>query len=315
MRIGLFAHVRGFGLDASLPELLRRFERAEADGFASVWSAHLIGDSYDALTLLALAGQVTKTVELGTSVIPTYPHHPAALAQQALTVQEATGNRLILGIGLSHQPIIEDMLGLDFSKPVRHMREYLTVLAALLSGGAVDFRGDEYRVHMRLDVPETTPPPILVAALGPQLLKLAGSLTDGIIPAFGGPRYLAQAIPQVRAAAQLAGRPAPRIAACFPVAVADDHTAARAAANERFGPYVVLPSYRRALDIEGSADVAGAVILGTEAEVANQVKHLTEVGVTDLVVSPFAIDSIPGTVERTYECLADLARSSMVRPS
>jgi F420-dependent oxidoreductase-like protein len=315
MRIGLFAHVRGFGLDASLPELLRRFERAEADGFASVWSAHLIGDSYDALTLLALAGQVTRTVELGTSVIPTYLHHPAALAQQALTVQAATNNRLILGIGLSHQPIIEDLLGLDFSKPVRHMREYVTVLTALLSGAKVDFQGDEYRVRMRLDVPETTPPPILVAALGPQMLKLAGSLTDGIIPAFGGPRYLVQVIPRVRAEAQMAGRPAPRIAACFPVAVADDHAAARTAANERFGQFVALPSYRRALEIEGSADVTGAVILGTEAEVADQMKHLADVGVTDLVVSPFAIESIPGTVERTYECLADLAKSSRVRAS
>jgi F420-dependent oxidoreductase-like protein len=313
MRIGLFAHVRGFGLDASLRELLRRFERAEADGFASVWSAHLIGSSYDALTLLALAGRVTETVELGTSVIPTYPHHPAALAQQALTVQAATHNRLILGIGLSHQPIIEDLLGLDFSKPVRHMREYVTVLRALLSGTKVDFQGEEYRVRMRLDVPETTPPPILVAALGPQMLKLAGSLSDGIIPAFGGPRYLAQAIPQVRAAAQAAGRPAPRIVACFPVAVADDHTAARAAANERFAEYLTLPSYRRVLDLEGSADMTGGVILGTEAEVADQVKLLAEVGVTDLVVSPFAIASIPGTVERTYECLAHLARSSRVR--
>jgi F420-dependent oxidoreductase-like protein len=315
MRIGLFAHVRGFGLDASLPELLQRFERAEADGFASVWSAHLIGASYDALTLLALAGRVTRTVELGTTVIPTYLHHPAALAQQALTVQAATGNRLILGIGLSHQPIIEDMLGLDFSKPVRHMREYVTVLTALLSGAAVDFQGEEYRVRMRLDVPETAPPPILVAALGPQMLKLAGSLTAGITPAFGGPRYLAQAIPQVRAAAQAAGRPAPRIVACFPVAVADDHTAARTAANERFTEYLTLPSYRRVLDLEGSADMTGGVILGTEAEVADQVKLLAEVGVTDLVVSPFAIENIPGTVERTYECLADLARSSRMSPN
>jgi alkanesulfonate monooxygenase SsuD/methylene tetrahydromethanopterin reductase-like flavin-dependent oxidoreductase (luciferase family) len=178
----------------------------------------------------------------------------------------------------------------------------------------VDFQGEEYRVRMRLDVPETTPPPILVAALGPQLLKLAGSLTDGIIPAFGGPGYLAQAIPQVRAAAQAAGRPAPRIAACFPVPVADDHAAARAAANERFGPYVALPSYRRVLDLEGSADVTGGVILGTEAEVMDRVKLLADVGATDLVVSPFAIESIPGTVERTYECLADLARSSNVNP-
>jgi F420-dependent oxidoreductase-like protein len=309
MRVGLLAYWPGIGLEADLRELVQRFARAEADGFASAWAVNIF--TFDALTLLALAGPATERLELGTAVVPTYPRHPVALAQQALTTQAAGGNRLTLGIGLSHKRVIEDRLGLSYAKPVRHMREYLTVLRRLLAGESTTFQGQEYRVQAQLTVPGTTPPPILVAALGPQLLRLAGELADGTIVAFGGPRYLATtAVPRITQAARAAGRPAPRVAAMFPVAVTDQPAAARAAAAATFGGYGTVPSYRRNLDIEGAADVTAVTIIGTEDEVGAQVRHLAAVGVTDLLITPFPVPDVPGTVERTYEFVGTLARSA-----
>ena len=150
MRIGLNA---GVGRGGTLEELLNQIAAAEHDGFASVWVSNIF--SFDALIVLALAGARTKTIELGTAVVPTYPRHPSALAQQALTVQAASANRLALGIGLSHKVVIEGMLGLSYTKPIRHMREYLAVLNGLLSGNAADFQGEEYRVKAQLSVPGT----------------------------------------------------------------------------------------------------------------------------------------------------------------
>lgn len=309
MRIGLIVHWPGLGLDERLDQLLRRCERAEADGFASLWSAHLPNSSYDALTVLALAGTVTTRVELGTAVVPTYPRHPIALAQQALTVQAATANRLTLGIGLSHRAVIEQAFGLDYSRPVGHMREYLALLAPLLAGEPVDVAGKEYRVHTRLRVPETAPPQILVAGLGPQMLALAGAMAGGTIVAFGGARYLSQAVPPLRVAAAAAGRPAPRVAACFPVAVTNDRAAVQEAANQTFARYAMVPSYRRNLDIEGSPDASGGTLIGSETDIDGQIQRLAELGVTDLLISPFAVAAVPVTVERTYEYLASLARA------
>src|SRR6478672_7119860 len=128
----------------SVDRLLAAAQRAEREGFATAWLSHAFG--VDALTVLALAGRETERIELGTSVVPTYPRHPAALAQQALTVQVATGNRLTLGIGLSHRDMMEDALGLDYSRPIPHTREYLTVLNGMLSQQPTRFDGELYRV-------------------------------------------------------------------------------------------------------------------------------------------------------------------------
>src|SRR5215207_2918381 len=228
MRIGLMIATTGSN---DLDGVLGQIERAEALGFNSVWVPSV--RSFDALTVLALAGRLTQRVELGTFVIPTYPRHPAALAEQALTVQAASGGRLVLGIGLSHRVTMEGMLGFDWSHPIRHMREYLTCLNQLLSGQPTSFAGEEFRIEgYQLNVTGATPPQVLVAALGPQLLRLTGRLADGTAIWMGGPRYLAEhAVPTISAAARGVGRPAPRVLAGLPICVTNngDEVRARAA--------------------------------------------------------------------------------------
>ena len=309
MRIGIGVGA-GTGEDGEIGPLLKQFERAEASGFDSAWVANIF--SHDAIMLLALAGRVTSKIELGTFVVPTYPRHPTALAQQALTAAAACDGRFTLGIGLSHKVVIENMLGLDYSTPVRHMREYLSVLMPLLAGKAAQFQGEEYRVAAQIVVPGASAPPVIVAALGPQMLKLAGRLADGTATWMGGPKYLADtAIPAIKASAAEAGRPAPRIVSGFPIAVTADKDAARKSASAVFAIYGQLPSYRAVLDVEGAADASNVAIVGSEAEVEQQIRHLASIGVTDLNASMFPVDGDAGAVGRTFELLAALAKKGI----
>src|SRR5262245_41345724 len=298
MRIGLFMLTT-----VPLSIILSQIERAERAGFSTAWLPNIFG--HDALTVLALAGQHTTQIELGVGVIPTYPRQPAALAQQALTVQSATANRLVLGIGPSHQVVIEQMMGLSYAKPIPHMRDYLRALTALLSGQPAHITGDTYRVNLQLTIPEATPPPVLVAALRPQMLRLAGQLADGTITWMGGPRYLQDmAIPVITQAARDASRPAPRVVVGLPVAVTHKLEAARAAASRSFAVYATLPAYRAVLDIEGAVDAADVALIGTEAEVEQCLQQFAAIGVTDLAAVVYDIPDDPGARERTYDFLA-----------
>lgn len=298
MKIGLMIGTAGA---ADLDAVLAQVERAEARGFASAWVSSV--RTFDALTVLAIAGRQTSRVELGTFVIATYPRHPAALAEQALTTQAACRGRLTLGIGLSHRVVIEGMLGLDWSHPVRHLREYLTCLRPLLRGEPGTFQGEEFRLqNFQLSVPGATPPSVLVAALGPQLLRLAGRLADGTAIWLGGPRYLAeQAIPTIAAAAREAGRPAPRIVAGLPICVTDRRDEVRERVARTFERYGQLPSYRAILDREGAAGPADVALVGDEAEVQAGLDRLGAAGVTDFVASVYAPRG--EDPERTYALL------------
>ena len=217
MRIGTMLSMPGDPVDTH--GLVERAVAAEEAGFESAWLPQV--GTVDALMALALAGGATSEIELGTAVVPTYPRHPSVMAQQALTAQNATNNRLALGIGLSHKFFIEDSLGLDYSRPIPHTREYLTILNGLLEGDLVDHQGDEYAVKAQIGVPAATKPPVLVAALGPQMLRLCGRLADGTITWMGGIDYLRDvAIPTMSEAAAKAGRPPPRFVAMVPVLLA-----------------------------------------------------------------------------------------------
>ena len=309
MRIGVGVGA-GVGEAGTTSSMIKQVQRAEESGFDSVWVANIFGT--DAIMFLAMAGRETSKIELGTFVVPTYPRHPTALAQQALTAAEATGGRFTLGIGLSHKVVIENMFGLDYSKPVRHMREYLSVLMPLLEGKQVSFAGEEFRVNAQISVPGATKPPVLVAALGPQMLKLTGTMADGTATWMGGPKYLAEtAAPIINAAAQEAGRPAPRIASGFPIAVTKDVDAARSSASKVFAVYGTLPSYRAVLDIEGAADASSVAIVGSEAEVEAQVRALAKAGVTDFNASAFPVEGDPAAMGRTFELLAGLAKAGV----
>jgi 5,10-methylenetetrahydromethanopterin reductase len=272
----------------ALTKLADQLRRAADDGFASVWMSNIFG--LEALTSLAVAGSHVPGIAVGTAVVPTYPRHPAVLAQQALTTALALGpGRLNLGIGLSHQVVIEDMYGYSFDKPARHMREYLSVLLPLLDGTPVSVDGATLSAHIGLSTPREDRVPVLLAALAPRMLRLAGELTDGTVLWMTGPATVRDHIvPAITAAAKDAGRASPRVVCVLPVCVTDDVQAARAAAAEQFAIYGQLPSYRAMLDKEGAAGPADVAIVGDEDAVSAQIAALADAGVTDFVAAEYA---------------------------
>jgi 5,10-methylenetetrahydromethanopterin reductase len=286
MRIGVSV-AETSGPDA-LTKLADQLRTAAGDGFASAWMSNIFG--LEALTSLAVAGSGVPGIELGTAVVPTYPRHPAVLAQQALTASLALGGRLALGIGLSHQIVIQDMYGYDFGRPARHMREYLDVLVPLLAGEPVAVDGETVRAHIGLSVPRSgSDMPLLLAALAPRMLKLAGTRTDGTILWMTGPATVRDYIvPTITAAAREAGRPAPRVVCILPVCVTDDPDRAKADAGKAFAIYGQLPSYRAMLDREGAAGPGDVAIVGSEDVVGAQISALAEAGVTDFVAGEYA---------------------------
>jgi len=292
---------------ADLAGLAAEAKRAEDAGFASVWLANIFG--VDAMTAATVCGLATKTIAIGTGVVPTYPRHPFAMAQQAASVSSATGNRFTLGIGLSHQIVIENMLGLSFAKSYSHMKEYLAVLGPLIREGKVQFEGEMYKVSAALKVPGATPCPIVIAALAPKMLALAGSVADGTITWMTGPKTLAEHIvPSVRQAASAAGRPAPRIVAGLPISVTDDAAAGRETAGKVFRQYGALPSYRAMLDREGAAGPADVAIVGSEAEVTATLDRMEEAGVTELLGAPFQTRKDDDSLTRTWDLLVARAK-------
>ena len=302
MRIGTMLSMPGDPVGTE--GLVERVVAAERDGFASCWLPQV--GTVDALMSLALAGRATNRIELGTAVVPTYPRHPSVLAAQALTVQDATNNRLALGIGLSHRFMIEDSLGLDYSRPIPHTRDYLTILQGLLKGEAVSYEGSEYRVNTAVTVAGAENPPVLVAALGPHMLKLCGRLADGTITWMGGINYLRDvAVPTMSAAAEAAGRPKPRFVAMVPVLLSSSVSEGRDIVNSAFEAYGKIPSYRATLDRGGAALPADVAIIGDAQVLAAGIEEFAEVGVTDLAV---AIPTNAGAaVEETRQVLSELS--------
>jgi F420-dependent oxidoreductase-like protein len=299
MQIGLMFG----GSEMSLESATRQARDAQRGGFRTFWLPNIFG--LDAITAAAVVGREVDGLELGTAVVPSYPRHPAALAQQALTASAATDGRFTLGIGLSHQIVIEGMYGLDYSKPARHMHEYLEVLAPLLRGEPVDHQGDAYCTKIAIDVPGARPVPLLVAALGPVMLGLAGRLSDGTITWMTGPGTIEKHIaPKLSAAAQQAGRPAPRIVCGLPIALTNDADGAREAVAKQFAIYGSLPSYRAMLDREGASGPADVALLGDEASLRKQIARLADAGVTDFdaAVTPLG----EGSAARTVGFLASL---------
>lgn len=304
IRIGLGIGDPG-GLD--LDHILDSHRRAESEGFDCAWIPNIFG--MDALTLAALAGQVTSRIELGTAVVPTFSRHPFYMAQQAASTQAAAGGRLLLGLGPSHKVVIEDMLGLSFAKPARHTREYVTVVKELLETGKTQFQGETLRVNASLNVKVDRPCPVLIGALGPMMRQIAGTLADGTITWMTGPRTLTETIgPDLRAAAKRAGRGAPRIVAGFPIVLTDDPDGARQAASKAFATYGRLPSYRAMLDAEGLEDPGQIAIAGDEGQIEAALAGLASGGVTDLNAYLFPYPDA-AAAERTRGLLASLARS------
>ena len=299
MRIGIFG---GATLGGTIDSIVDAAHTVEQQGFSTYWLPQIFG--VDALTTLAVIGREVPRIELGTAVVPTYPRHPVMLAAQALTTQACCDGRLALGIGLSHQPVIEGMFGISFEKPARHMREYLEVLVPLVRGERVSYKGETVAADAGLDVKGAAPFPVLLAALGPRMLELAGRVGDGTITWMTGPKTIeSHIVPSIRAAAERAGRPAPRVAVGLSVCVTSDEPAARERAARVFTMYNGLPSYKAMLDLEGVSGPADVAVMGDERSVASQLEHLMEVGGSEFLANEFGDAD---EKKRTRELLASL---------
>jgi len=288
VEIGIF--ITSFGIASTLEGQVQQAVDVENDGFDSFWRAQTL--NVDALTVFALAGQRTSSLKMGTAVIPTFPRHPVALAQQALTAQEATGGRITLGIGLSHKPIVEQKFGLIFDRPALRMEEYLSVLRPLLEQYKVRFTGETMCVDAELSDFNVSPLPVIIAALGPKMLQIAGTLADGTVTWMVGRKTLdTHIVPIITNAAQTASRSAPRICVGVPVTVTDDCKTATDTAIRNFERYGHLPSYQSMLKIEGFTHPFQTAIIGNEVEVERQIRAYSDVGTTEFLASPFPVGS------------------------
>ena len=285
--------------------LTSRVEALAAQGIATVWMP--CGSGFDPLTALPVAGRATAGIELGTAIMPTWPRHPAALAQQALTADDALRGRLTLGIGASHEVMMSHDLGIPFERPARHTREYLSVLGPLLAREPVCFRGEVFSVETQLLIRrDARVVPVLLAAMGPAMLKLAGAATTGTITSWTGPRTIADFIvPAISAAAEMAGRPSPRIVVGLPIGLTGDPDGLRDRLAGQTDFYESLPSYQATRDREGVAALADLAILGDEAHLDATLARLADGGATDFAAQLLPLDE--STAARTTEFLASRA--------
>jgi len=302
MRIGLT------GGGSTVDKVVAQAERAEAEGFTSLWYASAV--TGDPLVAMAIAGRQTSRIELGTAVLQTYPCHPLLQANRASSVVDAMGRPgLTIGIGPSHQPLIEGVYGYAYDHPGRSTDEYIHILTDLLRGEPVDVDGADWTAHTAgRSTPPPHPVPVLVSALGPKLLRLAGAVADGTVLWMASAEAIETHVaPTITAAAAEADRAAPRIVAGLPVAVHDDITAARNAATTYSTAYSGMANYQRILEIGGKETSADAAIVGDERSVRAQLQHLLDAGATDIWAAPFPVGEDPkASLRRTQSLLQEL---------
>ena len=295
MKVGLMVG-EGSGAAPELKGLVERGQMAEHFGFDTAWIANI---TLDGMTAAAALGGATSQIEIGTAVVPTFTRHPVAMAQQSASTQMACEGRFTLGIGLAHKFMVEDMWGLSYDKPAQQMRAYLEILEPALRGVAVTHRNENYDVKL-MAMPDGTDTSVLVAALGPLMLQIAGRLSGGTITMATGLKTLeTHIVPTITAGAEEAGRPPPRIVAGFPVLLTANKAEAHDLITRVFKVYAGVPSYRAMLDREGVSGVEDVALVGEEVELNAQLERLESIGVTDLLVMPF--ETSPGEMERTIE--------------
>ncbi|HEX9831747.1 MAG TPA: TIGR03564 family F420-dependent LLM class oxidoreductase [Mycobacterium sp.] len=291
------------GGPAGVDALVRNLAKLRDEGFRRVWMAQLPYDA-DLPIALGIALREVDGIEVGSAVIPIQVQHPMQLAQRALTLTLVGDGRFSLGIGMSHRMVTEGVWGISWDRAVRQMREYLDGLQPLLAGQPADATGEFWTTRGALQIPGAPEPDVYIAALGPQMLRLAGRRTAGTLTWMTGPKTLAEHIvPTLRGAAVEAGRPesAVRVAASLPVSVTDDVRGARRQAAEEFAIYGSLPSYRAMLDREGYAGPEDAAIIGDEQTVSERLDELSAAGVDEFTASVF--DASPEARARTRALL------------
>jgi F420-dependent oxidoreductase-like protein len=287
--------------------------RSEEQGFFGMWLGSSFG--FDSFIASALAGEATNRVQLGIAVVPTWPRHPVVMAQQAATASAACGGRFRLGIGPSHEPVM-GMYGIEFDRPVGHIREYLAVLQALLHEGRVKYKGDRYRVLGFLDIADAPPPPVMLGVLQAQMARVAGRYADGALCWLTPAPYLEEVIaPNLAQGAARAERAAPPLIAEMPCALTDDVDAALAMATRDLAVYPQMPFYRAIFEsagIEVSPEwnremVEAAVLYGDAEELARKIRGLFDVGADEVVLSPFGVGDDPSSQAACIKVLSELA--------
>jgi 5,10-methylenetetrahydromethanopterin reductase len=272
----------GMDVDGPLEKTLERASGLRDRGFTRLWSSQIFGP--DTLTVFAVVGREYRDLDLGTAVVPIQTRHPTMLAAQARTVQEAIGGRLSLGIGLSHKAVVEGMWGISFERPAKYMSEYLDALAPMLRGERASSHGERVSATTigTLGPSDVRTPGLLVAALAPKMLEMAGTVTDGTLTWMTGVKTIAtHVVPTINAAAAAAGRPTPRVVCSLPISVTGDVADTMAKVNEQLAIYGTLPSYRAMLDREGAAGPADVGLFGSRDEVLEKLHALAEAGVTE----------------------------------
>jgi F420-dependent oxidoreductase-like protein len=316
MRIGVMVGPERRRYGTKIERMLADARWAEESDLASVWIPQ-IPDEFDALTAAALIGTATTRIEVGTAVVPVQPRHPIALAQQALSVQAVCEGRLTLGLGVSHHWIVDEMLGLPYEKPVGTMRAHLDVLDQALRGpGPVDVENDLFRIHNPLDITDVAPTPVLLAALGPAMLRLAGERSDGTILWMADERAIAShVVPTITASADAAGRAAPRVVAGVPVCLCGDQEVDVAVerTNRILSEAEISPNYERLLQYGDARTVGDILAAGSESSIEKRLRSFADAGATDVSIRVVPIgegrDELIASSRRTREYLASLKGS------
>ena len=314
MRLGVMVGPERGRYPTKVDRMLADATWAEEAGLASLWIPQ-IPDDFDALTAAALIGSATSTIEIGTAVVPIQPRHPIALAHQALSTQAVCGGRLTLGLGVSHHWVIDEMLGLPYERPAAMMRDYLDVLDQALAGpGMVDVENGHFRVHQPMDITDIVPTSVMIAALGPVMLAIAGERTDGTILWLADERAIGTHIaPALYAAAETAGRAVPRIVAGVPICLCgdDEVDVAVARANRVLSESDVSPNYQKLLDRGDARTVGDILAAGSEESIERRLRSFADVGTTDVSLRVVPIgetrDDKLASSRRTREFIASLA--------
>lgn len=301
MQIGLNASGRRFRY------LVDDAVRAEAEGFHTYTMSSVAG--HDPMAVLTAIALETERIQLLTGVVPIFGTHPARLAGQALTVQAAAEGRFTLGIGLSHQVVIEGGMGLDFTRPGARMRDYLDVLQPRLLGEQLSHEGEFYTYRGGGAPSDLAEVPVMLAAMAPVMLRLAAERTVGTVLWMAGVRAVTDYVrPRLERAAANAGRSDPAVVASLPVALVprSQVSDARAVASQLFERYGELPSYRSMLDHSGAELPGDAALVGDEAALDGELARFEAAGVALFSGAPFRADD--EAIARTRAYLADRAR-------
>lgn len=315
MRLGVMIGAERGDMARKVSKLISDIEWADSAGLATAWMPQ-VPDDFDLLTMVALMASHSTRIELGTAVVPLQAQHPIALARQALSVHAISNGRLALGVGPSHHWIIRDMLGLPYDKPAAYTRDYLQVFNAAISGpGSVDVENDNFTVHNPTALGAATPMPVLVAALGPVMLQIAGEQADGTSLWMADEKAIGEHIaPKINKAAAGAGKPAPRIVAGIPVTLCanSEIDEAKDRANRILAEAETSPNYQRLLDRGDARTVGDLCAAGDEESILKRFKAFADAGVTDLSVRLLPIgdtrDELIASKYRTREVIAELAK-------